>query len=89
MTHIQFIITATFLLLILYIIKNIYLAWQNKIQIDFAVQNQIYYSEELLTEYLQKPYLYHLNHNTATLLRNVNSGGVIVFLLSWSLCLLY
>ena len=79
MTHIQFIITATFLLLILYIIKNIYLAWQNKIQIDFAVQNQIYYSEELLTEYLQKPYLYHLNHNTATLLRNVNSGGVIVF----------
>ncbi len=81
MTHIQFIITATFLLLILYIIKNIYLAWQNKIQIDFAVQNQIYYSEELLTEYLQKPYLYHLNHNTATLLRNVNSGGVIVFFL--------
>lgn len=79
MTHIQFIITATFLLLILYIIKNIYLEWQNKIQIDFAVQNQIYYSEELLTEYLQKPYLYHLNHNTATLLRNVNSGGVIVF----------
>ena len=79
MTHIQFIITATFLLLILYIIKNIYLSWQNKIQIDFAVQNQIYYSEELLTEYLQKPYLYHLNHNTATLLRNVNSGGVIVF----------
>lgn len=53
MTHIQFIITATFLLLILYIIKNIYLAWQNKIQIDFAIQNQIYYSEELLTEYLQ------------------------------------
>ena len=81
MTHIQFIITATFLLLILYIIKNIYLAWQNKIQIDFAVQNQIYYSEELLTEYLQKPYLYHLNHNTATLLSNVNSGGVIVFTL--------
>ena len=28
---------------------------------------------------MQKPYLYHLNHNTATLLRNVNSGGVIVF----------
>lgn len=78
-THIQFIIAATLLLLALYIIKNIYLSWQNKIQIDFAIQNQIYYSEELLTEYLQKPYLYHLNHNTATLLRNVNSGGVVVF----------
>ena len=48
-------------------------------QIDFAIQNQIYYSEGLLAEYLHKPYLYHLNHNTATLLRNVNAGGVVVF----------
>lgn len=78
-THIQFIMAATILLLILYFIKNIYLAWQNKLQIDFAIQNQIYYSKELLAEYLQKPYLYHLNHNTATLLRNVNAGGVVVF----------
>ena len=72
MTHIQFIITATFLLLILYIIKNIYLAWQNKIQIDFAIQNQIYYSEELLTEYLQKPYLYHLP--SLIYVKNFSSG---------------
>ena len=78
-THIEFIMAATFLLLILYVIKNIYLVWQNKMQIDFAIQNQIYYSEGLLAEYLHKPYLYHLNHNTATLLRNVNAGGVVVF----------
>lgn len=78
-THIKFIIAAAFLLLALYIIKNIYLAWQNKVQIDFAIKNQIDYSEKLLAEYLQKPYLYHLDHNTATLLRNVNAGGVVVF----------
>lgn len=78
-THINFIIASTFLLLALYIIKNIYLAWQNKLQIDFAIKNQIDYSEKLLAEYLQKPYFYHLNHNTATLLRNVNAGGVVVF----------
>ena len=78
-THIEFIMAATFLLLILYVIKNIYLVWQNKMQIDFAIQNQIYYSEGLLAEYLHKPYLYHLNHNTATLLRNVNAGGVLFF----------
>lgn len=80
-THSQFIMAATILLLILYIIKNIYLAWQNKMQIDFAIQNQIYYSKELLAEYLQKPYLYHLNHNTATLLRNVSTGGVISYIM--------
>ena len=76
-THIEFIMAATFLLLILYVIKNIYLVWQNKMQIDFAIQNQIYYSEGLLAEYLHKPYLYHLNHNTATLLRNVNSNIMV------------
>lgn len=33
----------------------------------------------LMREYLFKPYLFHLNHNTATILRNVNSSGTIIF----------
>lgn len=78
-THTEFIIMAAFLLILLYIVKNIYLAWQTKLQIDFSIQNQIYYSGQLLEEYFNKPYLYHLDHNTATLLRNVNAGGVVVF----------
>lgn len=32
-----------------------------------------------MANYLNKPYLYHLDHNSATLLRNVNSAGVIIF----------
>ena len=32
-----------------------------------------------MASYLSKPYLFHLNHNTATLLKNVNNGGVVVF----------
>lgn len=78
-THTEFIIMAAFLLILLYIVKNIYLAWQTKLQIDFSIQNQIYYSGQLLEEYFNKPYLYHLDHNTAILLRNVNAGGVVVF----------
>ena len=73
-THTEFIIFSAMLLIILYICKNIYLAWQIKMQVKFSIRNQIYYSSQLFAEYLNKPYLYHLDHNTATSLRNISTG---------------
>ena len=55
------------------------MAWQAKLQIDFSLKYQIYFSGQLMANYLSKPYFFHLSHNTATLLRNVNSGGQVVF----------
>lgn len=78
-THTQLIIAASILLIIVFLLKNIYLAWQLKMQINFSLKNQIYYSQMLMQVYLFKPYLFHLNHNTATILRNVNSSGEIIF----------
>jgi ATP-binding cassette, subfamily B, bacterial PglK len=78
-THNEFVIASAGVLIIVYIIKNIYMAWQTKLQIDFAMKNQIYYAGQLLAGYLNKPYLYHLDHNSMTLLRNVNAGAGTVF----------
>lgn len=78
-THTQLIIGLSLLLILLYILKNLYLAWQLRLQIQFSISNQIQFSKELMASYLSKPYLFHLNHNTATLLKNVNNGGVVVF----------
>ena len=78
-THTELIIGLAVLLIILYILKNIYLAWQMHLQIKFALSNQVQFSKELMANYLAKPYLFHLNHNTAMLLRNVNSGGAVIF----------
>ena len=77
--HTELIIGLSILLIFLYVLKNIYLAWQFRLQINFSIVNQIQFSKELMASYLAKPYLFHLNHNTAKLLRNVNSGGVIIF----------
>ena len=77
--HSELIIVASLGLIVIYLIKNIYIAWENHLQIQFAVKNQVYYSKELLAEYLAKPYLYHVNHNTATLIRNVNAGAMVAF----------
>lgn len=78
-THTQLIIGLSLLLILLYILKNLYLAWQFRLQINFSISNQIQFSKELMANYLAKPYLFHLNHNTAILMRNVNGGGAVVF----------
>lgn len=78
-THTQFINAVSILLIFVFVLKNLYLAWQLKLQINFSLKNQVYFSKMLMREYLFKPYLFHLNHNTATILRNVNSSGAIIF----------
>ena len=78
-SHTEFIIVASCGLIGVYLIKNLYIAWQSYFQIRFAIKNQIFYSKELLAEYLSKSYLFHVNQNTATLIRNVNSGSMVVF----------
>lgn len=78
-THYIFVMVFASSLIIIYILKNLYMVWQNKLQINFILKNQIEYSKELMTNYLQKPYTYHLDHNTAIILRNINSSGIIIF----------
>lgn len=78
-SHIQFIMACAGGLIVVYFIKNAYIAWESKLQIDFSMRNQIKFSTELMNNYLCKSYLFHLDHNTATLLRNVNAGGQTIY----------
>lgn len=77
--HTSFIIFSSVSLIILYILKNLYMAWLTNLQIKFSTQNQVVYAEGLLAGYLNKPYLYHLEQNSATLLRNVSSAPIAIF----------
>lgn len=78
-SHTQFIMVCAGGLIVLYLIKNAYMAWETKLQIDFSMRNQIKFSTELMNNYLCKGYLFHLDHNSATLLRNVNAGGAVIY----------
>ena len=78
-SHTQFIMFCAGCLIVLYLIKNAYMAWETKLQIDFSMRNQIKFSTELMNNYLCKGYLFHLDHNSATLLRNVNAGGQVIY----------
>lgn len=78
-SHTQFIMVCAGGLIVLYLIKNAYIAWEIKLQLDFSTKNQIKFSKELMNNYLCKGYLFHLEQNSSTLLRNVNSGGQIIY----------
>lgn len=66
-------------LIIIYIIKNVYISLMYDAQYRFTYRNQCRISSKLLDAYLQEDYLFHVEHNSAELLRNVNSDVNIFF----------
>jgi len=78
-THRKLIFFASISLLAFYILKNILILVQGKIQIDFSMNNQRDYSKRLYSYYMHKPYLYHLDTNISVISRNISEGGNTVF----------
>lgn len=78
--HIRFIVFSSILLLIFYIIKNVFLFYLNKKLIDFSLNNQKDYTTKLYEYYLRKPYLFHVKTNYSIISRNVSAGGDYVFM---------
>ena len=58
-------------LIFVYLIKNLYLLWINYVQYTFVFNNQLRLSGRLIDCYIKKPYTYHLDKNSAEMVRNV------------------
>ena len=76
-THSNFVISCAIGLIGLYVLKNMYLGWQTRLQIDFVMEIQIEYTRYLFMEYLGKSYLYYLEHNTAEVIHNIDSPRIV------------
>lgn len=74
-----FIIFAVVSLLSVFVLKNLYLLIFNYAQFRVVLNQQVKLSKSLFEEYLIKPYTFHLQRNTADLLRNVNEEVPKVF----------
>lgn len=74
-----FLIVATIALLGVFIIKNLYLVWFYYIQYRVIYNEQVKMSRRLFTAYLLKPYTFHLQRNSADLVRNTNTEVQKVF----------
>lgn len=75
----QFIIFAVGVLLAVFILKNLYLLLFNYAELRIVLNQQVKLSRTLFKEYLTKPYVFHLQRNSAELLRNINGAVPGVF----------
>ncbi|VEF49059.1 ABC transporter [Bacillus freudenreichii] len=78
-TETAFMIFSVVVLLSIFVIKNVYLLFFHYVQYRVILNQQVKLSRKLFKEYLTKPYIFHLQRNTADLLRNVNSEVPKVF----------
>jgi ATP-binding cassette, subfamily B, bacterial PglK len=69
----QFLIWFGIGLFIFYLIKNILLVFFQTTQFKFIYYIQNKLAARLLKSYMYRPYSFHIQHNTAELLRNVNN----------------
>src|SRR5690625_1951407 len=74
-----FIIFSVICLLGVFVFKNLYLLIFNYAKFRVILNEQVKLSSRLFKEYLTKPYTFHLQRNTADLLRNINSEVNKVF----------
>ncbi|MCI2255193.1 ABC transporter ATP-binding protein/permease [Domibacillus sp. PGB-M46] len=78
-SYFAFVLFAVVSLLGVFLLKNSYLLFYNYMQIKVVLNQQVKLSGRLFKEYLTKPYTFHLQRNTADLLRNVNDEVAKVF----------
>ncbi|WP_066186710.1 ABC transporter ATP-binding protein [Gracilibacillus timonensis] len=78
-TTTAFILFAVILLFIVFVLKNLYLLLFNYAQFRVILNQQVKLSRNLFKAYLTKPYTFHLQRNSADLLRNVNEEVPKVF----------
>ena len=74
-----FLIAATISLILFFIVKNLYLLMYYYFQYRFINNQRVKKSQKLLKVYLIKPYEFHLQRNTAELLRNIHDEVNRVF----------
>lgn len=69
----HFIILLALALILVYVLKNAFLCVMYLIQFKFVHNNQVKLSNRLMLCYLNQPYAYHLQHNSAGLQTKVNA----------------
>ncbi len=68
----SFLIFSVCILLIIFILKNLYIILFQNAQNRVILNQQVKLSRRLFREYLSKPYIFHIQRNSSDLLRNVN-----------------
>jgi ABC-type multidrug transport system fused ATPase/permease subunit len=67
----QMVVFLSLVLIIVYVVKNIYITIQYNFQYRFIFNNQRYLAVKMMNSYMHQSYLFHVSRNVAELQRNV------------------
>ncbi len=66
-------------LIMIYIVKNVFVSIMYRLQYRFTFSNQRKMAYKLMDCYMKGPYYFHLSHNSADLIRSINTDVVMMF----------
>lgn len=75
----MFIALLGVILILIYIIKNLCVTYMYYLQYAFTFNTQKKLCERMLNCYLTQPYIFHLQNNSADLIRNINTDVMMMF----------
>lgn len=75
-SHNTFVLVCIFSLVVVFIIKNLFILYENKMQSNFVFKNRFNTEEQLLASVLSKPYSYFLNLSSGDLIRIIRNDVV-------------
>lgn len=77
----DFIILMMVVLILLFVLKNIFLQLQHVIQYRFVYRNQYSMAKKMMVHYMKRPYEFYLNADTAVVQRNITSDIINMYAL--------
>ena len=75
----EYLICMAVMLIIIYLLKNLFLVYMNYNIYRFNYDNQRLVAKKLLDTYLMEPYVFFLDHNSADLVRNIKEDTIALF----------
>ena len=78
LTTTQYVLGAMGLLIGVYIVKTIFLIWKTWVQRGFSNSVTLRIAQDLYENYLRQPYAFHLERNSAIMIRNSQSSASLM-----------
>lgn len=75
----EFLILLGVLLIIIYVVKNLYVIYMNNHMYKFSYRCQKELASRLLISYMKQPYSFFSSHNSADFVRNLNHDTILFF----------
>lgn len=74
-----FLVFLSAILIVIYIVKNVFISVMYQLQYKFTFSNQRKLASKLMNCYMSQPYYFHLAHNSADLIRSINTDVAMMF----------